>query len=247
MNLQILVQSAVDRLLGAVGENTEAYLNGTTAILLKPEDLRNSRITAGDFPELLEADGSFKSDAEASQIVYKWLSHLSPVEASDNRLWTWLTHGPFERYCSQRWKSGLQRAAQDPSDTIVTRWFFKGRGAETFVRNAISRLWWFGYLSHDPARANEFELTALLVEPQQMQQDFLERSFGRSKKIVRVVLETALRFQNRISAAGDKGKVIKAWASALNARGGVFVLDALPEDRLRVMCESCLLDQLPQR
>lgn len=245
MNLKILVQSSVDRLLNSVDANVHAYRSGATAALLKPEDLRTSKIIAGDCPDLMDTEEACKSDAEASEIIYRWLSHLSPVEASDNRLWTWLAHGPFEGYTFQRWRSGLGRVTDDPKAAITSRWFFKGRSAETFVRNSISRLWWFGYLSHDPGRANQFELTALLVEPQQMQQDLLERSFGRSKSVVRVVLETAHRYRNRIDAVGNKGDLVKAWATALNAKGGAFVLDALPDDRLRAICEGCLLDQLP--
>jgi hypothetical protein len=244
MNLQILLQSAVDRLLNSVEENSSLYAAGKADELLKSGDLRPSRIIVGDCPDLLNVDGTCKSDAVAAELVYRWLSRLTPVEASDNRLWTWLAHGPLSQYTFQRWKLGLERAKGDPSEAIVSRWFFKGRSVETFVRNAISRLWWFGHLSHDADRASPFELTAVLVEPQQMQQDFLERSFGRSRRIVRVVLETALKFRDQIAAAGNKGDVIKAWALALNARGGAFVLDALPDERLRAMCERCLLDQI---
>lgn len=242
-NLRFLSTEATARLVAAVEPNLAAYRGGQTASLVKEGELLTSKITAGDPPPLLEADAKCKSDADAAEAVHRWLVHLTPVQAADARLWTWLAHGPFAEYVHTRWGSALKESEQ-PVDRVLERWFFRGRGVATFVRSAVARLWWFGHLTHDRGRANPYELTPVLVTNQDMQQAFLERSFGRSRVFIRTVLDTALKHDAKIATAGNRGDIYKAWAKALNAFGGAFVLEAVPPERLVFIVESKLRDLL---
>ncbi len=194
-------------------------------------------------PNLLDATGEPKPDAEASQLIFQRLSNLTSVQAADERLWVLLTHRTFARYVHARWGKGLERATQ-PDALIVDRWFFRGTGVATFVRNGISRLWWFGHLTYDRNRANPFELTDVLLSLQDIQVAFLERSLGRCKPLLRAVLETIKRRQEDLRNTPKSGDVIQEWAKDIRLYGGAYVLDAVPPERLAFVVEAKLRARL---
>ena len=91
------------------------------------------------------------------------------------------------------------------------------------MQNAISRLWWFGYLTHDPLRGNAFELTEALLSLQDVQVAFLERSLGRCKPLLKVVLETVLKYDSTLKEADGRGDIIQEWAKEIHLYGGAYV------------------------
>ena len=194
MNLEFLSREVTDKLAQEVAENLDAYRIGKTEGLVRARDHRVSRIEGVAPPELLNSEGECKPDAQATQLVFQWLSNLTPVQAADERLWVFLTHRVFHRYVHQRWGSSLEGSTQ-PENRVLDRWFFRGTGVATFVRNGISRLWWFGYLTYDSKRPNPFEFTDALLSLQDIQVAFLERSLGRCRPLLRAVLETVKKHE----------------------------------------------------
>jgi hypothetical protein len=243
MSLEFLSREVVDRLAQEVGKNIDVYRTGQTQSLIRTSDCRVSRIDAVVPPDLLDAAGEPKSDAEASQLIYQWLAKLAPVEAADERLWVLLTHRTFATYLHKRWARGLERATQ-PEALVIDRWFFRGTGVATFVRNGISRLWWFGYLTYDRTRTNPFELTDVLLSLQDIQVAFLERSLGRCKPLLRAVLETVRKHQDDLRQTPKSGDVIQEWAKEIRLYGGAYLLDAVPPERLSFVLQSKLRARL---
>jgi hypothetical protein len=113
----------------------------------------------------------------------------------------------------------------------------------TFVRNALSRLWWFGYLTYDRGLGDHFEFTEILLGLQEIQVAMLERRFGRSRNVLRAILEI-LKRSNRLDDVPRRGGVIQGWAKDINTYGGAFILDALPQDRLLFVFERLLRDRI---
>lgn len=243
MSLDFLSREATDKLAHEITTDLDAYREGKTAGLIRTADCRVSRVEAVTPPDLLDAKGDPKTDAEASQLIFQWLSNLTPVQAADERLWVCLTHRVFARYVHQRWGSSLEASTQ-PENRVVDRWFFRGSGMATFVRNGISRLWWFGYATYDCKRANPFELTDVLLSLQDIQVAFLERSIGRCKPLLRTVLETVKKYATSLRNTPRSGDVIQEWAKELRLYGGAYVLDAVPTDRLAFVVENKLRARL---
>ena len=239
MNLEFLSREATDKLAREVGSNLDAYRTGQTEALIRASDCRVSRVETVPPPDLLDPNGEHKSDAEASQLIYQWLSSLTPVQASDERLWILLTHRVFSRYVHKRWGSSLEGSTR-PEDRVLDRWFFRGAGVATFVRNGLSRLWWFGYLTHDKSRANPFELTDVLLSLQDIQVAFLERSLGRCRPLLKVVLETVKKHEAELRNTPKSGDVIQEWAKEIRLYGGAFLLDAVPPERLAFVVNRML-------
>lgn len=243
MSLEFLSREAADKLAHDVGKNLDAYREGKTAALIRTGDCRVSRVEAVTPPDLLDAQGNPKTDAEASQLIYQWLSGLTPVQAADERLWVFLTHRVFARYVHQRWGSSLDGSTQ-PENRVLDRWFFRGSSVATFVRNGISRLWWFGHATYDSKRANPFELTDVLLSLQDIQVAFLERSIGRCRPLLRTVLEVVKKHESALRNTPKSGDVIQEWAKEIRLYGGAYLLDAVPPDRLAFVVESKLRARL---
>ena len=232
MNLKFYSQKALDDLRESIPSNRAAYLNNGIGIFcngIPPKNILLSRAIVDDPPKLTMPEGDVKHDAENARKIYNWLSCLTPVQASDPRLWAYLTHTVYADYVSSRWPISEE---YDVEELIRQRYFVVGQGLESLSRNGISRLWWGGYLSYDKSRVDPFELTDVLLSLQDFQQAFLERAIGRSKKILMAALQV---WKDRVAKDEKiKGKTesIKTWAKLIRLHGAVVLLDSLPQDQL---------------
>ena len=232
MNLKFISNRALSQLRSGIETNGDVYVSGNAKVLLGPLDaaIVESRIQADEFPKLeMPQDGKLQ-DSENVRRVYSWLNHLTPVQASDPRLWIYLTHGPYADYTAARWPIHPDSQVRD---RIRERYFLEGESLETLVRNSIARLWWFGYLTRDSSVPDPFELTDVLLSLQDIQMAFLERAIGRSPRI----LHGALRlWKNLLAERGEipqQGPVIQRWAKLIRLHGGVVLLDSLPDKQLQ--------------
>ncbi len=242
MSLEFLSREATDQLAEDVAKNLEAYRSGNTAALIVASNCRVSKIETAPPPGLDDL-AEDKQDALATQRIFQWLSQLTPVQAADERLWVLLTHRYFSNYVHKRWGGGLDGATK-PVELVLRRWFFRGSGLATFVQNALSRLWWFGYLTYDNERANPFELTEVLLSLQDIQTAFLERSLGRCRPLLRAVLEAIKQHEDEFGNAPNRGQAVQQWAKEINLYGGAYLLDAVPPERLAFVVQSKLRARL---
>lgn len=242
MNLPFLSREATDRLIRDIPANLAKYRTGQTDQLINDTDCRASRIEVSEPPSLTAAEGIATEDLNASRRIFQWLSDLTPVQASDERLWAYLTHRIYSEYVHSRWGSALEGSTQ-PEQRVEDRWFFRGEGVATFVRNGLSRLWWFGYLTYDRELGDHFEFTAILLALQEIQVAMLERRFGRSQAVLRGILEI-LKRNNRLDEVPRRGEVIQGWAKDINTFGGAFVLDSIPQDRLLFVFQRLLKERI---
>ena len=238
MNLRFLPYDSVENLKQGLPENQNKYLSGEAATLLTSTHLAESKIQVDEPPQLILPTGEDLKDAANARIVYQWLHKLNPVQASDARVWSYLTHAVYADYIFRRWP--IEKTSDVPT-RIRERYFVEGQGLASLVRNAIARLWWFGYLTYDDqASGDHFELTDVLVSLQDIQVAFLERAIGRSRNI----LKTALRvWKERLQKGDDikgKGRAIQIWARLIRLHGAVALLDALSQRDLQNLIRAKL-------
>lgn len=161
-----------------------------------------------------------KDDCQSSIAIFKELKNLDKVQANDKRLWTCLTHTIFFNYTRTRWS--IDSASTD--NTIISRFHFEGTGVEARMRNSISRLWWTAKVTYDENRADQFELTKLIWEKQDLHVALMERSFGTYSNIVHGVLEFSNI--NKHLVGNDWKRLLRG----LNAIGGVKMLPSLTKE-----------------
>jgi Family of unknown function (DUF6339) len=230
--------------------NQPAYLAGQASSLLAALGtgaVHESRIHGGEPPALLMPADNNLRDSENVRLIHTWLGHLTPVQASDPRLWTYLTHSVYSDYTAARWPIDPDA---DVTRRVRERYFVEGESLASITRNSIARLWWFGHLTHDPLRASRYELADVLLTVQDMQQAFLERTIGRSRKILHAALRLWQRRLAQENPPAEQSKAIQRWARLIRLHGAVTLLDALPENQLEnllwVKLGMALNEDLPE-
>lgn len=120
------------------------------------------------------------------RILYEAFKNLTPLQATNKFMWAYLAHTKFKGYTVSRW---INNPDNDKiQGTISERFFVAGQNG--LIRmNAISRLWWAGYLTYDENNpADPYHLTKILLTGQQIWADILDTPFCGNKKIIKGIL-----------------------------------------------------------
>lgn len=105
--------------------------------------------------------------------------------------------------------------------------------------NAISRLWWSGYLTYDEEKekTNPWELTKVLFSAQQIQKDLFDQPFSMNRTVVKGLLRALKRIQEETGNAATP-TFRKCCDSYINHYGSVTILDALSSDEIEEIAYS---------
>lgn len=131
-------------------------------------------------------------DIENAIKLYEYLP-LNETQASDKRLWTYLTHITFKNYTRERWLND-----KTLEKNIYERWFIAGNSARALRRNAISRLWWAVHLTVSPWKSDDYFASlknddkyvyTKTLKNEDIMQALLERKIGWSQKLLIAILE----------------------------------------------------------
>lgn len=148
-------------------------------------------------------------DFDNSIKIYESYRSLNETQASDSRLWTFLTHCTFRKYVMQRWKIGQSydeiitdnSLVEKTIEQIISHWFTGGND-RSLRRNAIARLWWAAHLTVSPwdkdseyfsdsdtNKIDPYKYTRILFSTQDVFQQVLERGIGRNSHILISMLD----------------------------------------------------------
>lgn len=158
-----------------------------------------------------------KNDFETAILLFESFKNLEPIQAADERFWSYLTHVDLYPYMIKRWEKVYKSISGFTNEYILEHWFF-GKG---MLRNALAGLWWSVYLSVDEKRGNDkYELTKVLFR----QLDFSTRTLGiyrlgRHKEAVIGILEF-IKENEKLFSSGFEKKT-RYITKHLNLVGGV--------------------------
>jgi hypothetical protein len=169
------------------------------------------------FSDKLKIDNDFETAIQ----LFEAFKNLEPIQASDERLWTYLSHVDLYPYMIKRWNAAYSGTAKDSINYVLEHWFLRSTSHSDLLRHPLAGLWWAVFLSIDENRGdNKYELTEILFR----QLDFPTRtlgaySLGRHKEAVIGILEFIREnedlFKNKFE---DKTRYI---TKHLNLIGGV--------------------------
>lgn len=147
-------------------------------------------------------------DIENAIAIYEAYRDINETQASDSRLWTYLSHVTFRDYTIRRWAVGgnyenlkSNNAKKKAINFILSHWFsFNSNNDRMLRRNSIARLWWACHLTkspwaNDPEYFKDLEsddpyrFTRILLQTQDIYQNVLERGLGRDNRILITILE----------------------------------------------------------
>lgn len=104
-------------------------------------------------------DEVWKDDYKSAIAVYEAYQNISPLLASNEAFWAYLTHVDLFSYAQKRWPEVKNSSCS--ANYILDHWFIGGKGV---LRNAIGSLWWSVYNTIDETRSNKYELTDILFK-----------------------------------------------------------------------------------
>lgn len=172
-----------------------------------------------------------KSDFENCIKLYEALKSMNEVQASDERLWTYLTHVHFWDYMKGRWPVV---EAEKPLGRIRDRYFLRNLNLRTLTRNGLSRLWWYAHITIDESRNNKYELLEILLKRQDLVVGITERALGSNKKVRTGLLE----FLKENPAIASSEDLTRELFKAINLYGGVKMLPLLEVQEIKGVLEA---------
>ena len=166
---------------------------------------------------------------------------LTPQQASDERLWAYLCHAYCPEYVAERWL--LPRPTKEKDAAQKVRNHFFARDKRGLIRdNGISRLWWLGFIAHEVEQDDPGGFLERLLHRQDVRSALIERpSVSMNHRVLRAI-NAVMRAYWREDKRLFERDCFRSWMMGLNRRGGVVLLDALPDQPL-----SCLLQGEAQR
>lgn len=171
-------------------------------------------------------------DLANSKKLYNQLD-LNETQASDPRLWTYLTHVTFWDYMKERWPVD-KNSIKNPQNRIRNRYFLRTLNLRTLTRNGLSRLWWYAKITVDSNRENKFELTNILLKRADLTVGITERAIG-SSQIIRTAL---LEFLNKNKEILNSEKKSRELFTGLNLSGGPKTLSFLTKEEVKRILEK---------
>lgn len=234
--LKHVSEGVLQKLRADVKESIGRYLGDGFSDLAAEPGWGIERDIEIDVDALSELDGSERnaaSDLKNSRIVMKAMSSLTPSLANEEQIWVRLTHVEAFAYSRDRWVLG--EPADKQSEHILTHFFAP---TQTRIRddNALSRLWWNGYIAQhcmpeDPDRALELLHTRLDVRSNLVERIWL---MGRRKLAAGV-----FRGMEKHGSILDSQESFRNFMKTLNMMGGGIVFEAMALDQIDDFVERC--------
>lgn len=151
-----------------------------------------------------------KNDLDNAIEVYNSFESLSPIAASQDSFWSYLTHKDLFEYVQKRWDVVMS----DEANKATIREHFFGTN-----RNAIGELWWNVYLTIDEHREDKFELTRILYKQTDITQNLCASvALFPNKNAIHGILEFYLEHKEVLdNAINNRNRFI---TQSLNRWGG---------------------------
>jgi hypothetical protein len=177
-------------------------------------------------PNINKPDGllsklNHQNDFETAVAIFEAFKNLEPIQASDERLWAYLSHVDLYPYMIKRWDAAYKGTVKDAMDYVNEHWFLKSSAQSNLLRHALAGFWWAVYLSVDQSRGEKkYELTKILFR----QLDFPTRTLGtyklgRHKEAVIGILEFIQ--ENELLFGRNFEERVRFLTKHLNLIGGV--------------------------
>ena len=101
----------------------------------------------------------WKDDFKSAIAIYEAYKNISPLLASNETFWAYLTHVDLFTYTQKRWPKVKDKDCG--SDYILDHWFLSVNG---LLRNAVASMWWSVHNTIDETRENKYELTEVMFK-----------------------------------------------------------------------------------
>lgn len=240
MNLIYLSQEAIDDIKMNFRKYKKHFMDDTNdwfmELFEKNDWYHESKI---QMPEIsLNKDSDFNiSDRINIELLFDALKDLSPVLASDERLWAGMLFCQFWDFVKYRRADELH--SDNERDILNSFFFMRGIKRSCFM-NCLSRLWWTGYLLFDSNNSNHYHAADIICEKAYPSNIvlFSSNNFVSNKNLSLGVMDCIAK---RKSAGEKIGRYHFVEATKyLNCIGGATLLDQMTRTEVKEVANKRL-------
>ena len=197
--------------------------------------LENPQILVPNTIELVMPEAGNNHDCDNCKIVFEALKDMNPIQATDYRIWVYLTHTSFWPYMRKR-RPVEKQPYNKRKEYIARHWFVDGISTKNILRNDISSFWWCGYLTYDKNRKDPYELTNELYSMLDYTRHLLPGKQGRNRRFVYAILEFVIENKHLFSSC--KEEKVRLLMKRSNYISGYRVLASLSKKEIKSIFES---------
>lgn len=238
-------EEAYEKLVNDIPNNTKHYLEKeewlTSYFSSMPDFFKMSTVSVGDFtPSYTEGkkDELQKSqeDLENTRLIYNAFKNLTPYQASNKYMWTYLCHAipKYFVYIQDRW-------LQDERKNTIKNRFFVTTPGSLLNDNALSRLWWYGHLTYDEHGENPYALTEILLTNQTICTDVMDTSNRMNINRMKGILLAIRDFQKELSGREGITDYFRDCKKFLNHYAAVTTMEFLDVEEIRELAFNCMI------
>lgn len=171
-------------------------------------------------------------DFAAARTIYEAYSTLSPLVASNEAFWAYLTHTSLFAYTQRRWPNVMNQTATP--DYILEHWFI---GTNRILRNAAAAGWWTIHNTITPERKDPYELSAIMYKNYALRTNTLGTSLVIRHREAMIGILDYLRDHPKITEQYFEARSLFIY-KYFNRLGAVKQLAYLPREYFRQTLEG---------
>lgn len=237
--LKYIAEATLHDIDSSVEANLERYVDGTFEDLASNNGWSielNLDVDLGAL-EKLDPDVSPASEIENSLMVWEALPNLTPGLASEERIWTRLAHLEGLSFARRRWLSGKDFSKdKEALADAVRRHFFADTQTKRRDDNAISRLWWNGFIAKSIMPDNQKAALKALLKTADIRSNLIERP----RTVSRVPLAAGIvRAMNRDAWITQAEENFRSFMKVLNRFGGGELFEVMTGSEIDGLLVEC--------
>lgn len=186
--------------------------------------------------ELLSQLNIDKSEMENSKIVWAALRNLTPALACEERIWVRFTHGECLDFCRRRWP--VEKILSEKRECYIKKHFFASSMTGWRDDNAISRLWWNGWVASQFSADNFSVALEVILRTADIRSNLIERPwmFRRQELSKGIIYFLQSHF---LSSEKSREGRFRAFSVTLNLRGAGIVFESMSEQQIQDFLSEC--------
>lgn len=240
-NLRYFDETVYGNLFADIKNNIDFYTNSDGELKNILPDIQyygESAISANlsdlEFKNNMTTEEKNASDVVNTWIIYDSLKMLSPIVATNGYLWSYLCHTKYKEYIVARWIKNPEDEdkQEDTIKTIKKRFFCSTNKKDIMRMNAISRLWWAGYLTYDENHGDPYHLTKILFTGQQICADILDTPFCGNKTVITGILLAIEKYKEEVDE-NISSELVRKCVKYFRRYAAVTSVDFLTESEIQ--------------
>jgi len=231
----------------SVGENLAAYRSASFDYLVHDSSKFFEADMEFDFDTLAKLKapvGTNLFEVENCTLVLEAMPALTPYDARDERLWTYLSHTALLGHARARWP-----IPQDDAEAVkhIHKHYFAKEKRQIERDNAASRLWWMGHLCQRVEGLTLDQALRAFLHKSDVRANIVERpTISQATNVFGVIVKRLWSSLNGKEALFER-QSFRDLMIEINSIGGFRLLDCLSESDVAAIVDDVVANRLQLR